>query len=503
MPTMVKSARLRIVRNNMTGELKYVTDEEYNKLKIVNKDGEPGKLKPGELKKLNQSRDDLSDADMKKWLSAGGLGIGSYMLSSYLFDELTEGKKGAWKNLLSVLVPLGVGGLGAWGGYELANSLQKKAQSTEAQLNGGNGENGADNDTFTEILDPDVRREMAENLPIAGPGARGALETAGGLAAGGNGLRDLYRLAWGGFPKQKDDSPYLREDVVAAPWLRDRYNDWVKEKNLQTQNEAYRRERDAAEAAFLTDAKNKYDEMKAKIEADNLTALKKYEADHAAWERAKAGWPAKQRELEQAWNENQDAKEKAWNENQDAQEKAYKESLSKQKRSETSGRRAFQKKRIGAVGEDLHGNMQNAIRQVIADAVADSNVKNMVSGVSALNNLSGLQKEPRTETRGYVRKPYAREPFPKQVFSEPEPQKPTPQEVPAYTNPKYKHPTPAPTNRTPDPTAAWKKFRTPYGVWGGAKTGLGGLLGYLGARDIANAWDNWKELREATADTQK
>lgn len=73
--------------------------------------------------------------DWGSWAGAIGGGALGYALGSRMVDEDEEDKKkrSAWEKLLSVLIPVGISGLGAYGGYRLAKNagISKKAQTNE------------------------------------------------------------------------------------------------------------------------------------------------------------------------------------------------------------------------------------------------------------------------------------------------------------------------------------------------------------------------------------
>lgn len=70
------------------------------------------------------------------WLLAGGAGLAGYQIAQTIMDSIDEdGKKDKpmWRRLLSTLVPLGVAGASAYGGYRMGMPV-KKAQSKEDRL---------------------------------------------------------------------------------------------------------------------------------------------------------------------------------------------------------------------------------------------------------------------------------------------------------------------------------------------------------------------------------
>ena len=72
------------------------------------------------------------DTDWTKWLLAGGAGVLGHQLTSAILDDTVDEekrKKSVWMRLLATLAPLGVGGLGAVGAYQLAKQMGKNAQA--------------------------------------------------------------------------------------------------------------------------------------------------------------------------------------------------------------------------------------------------------------------------------------------------------------------------------------------------------------------------------------
>lgn len=71
----------------------------------------------------------MGDLDWMQLALAGGGALLGHSIGSSLFDDSEEEKKkrSIWSRLLATLIPLGVGGLGAYGGYVLGNSMKKSA----------------------------------------------------------------------------------------------------------------------------------------------------------------------------------------------------------------------------------------------------------------------------------------------------------------------------------------------------------------------------------------
>lgn len=69
--------------------------------------------------------------EIMPWLMAGGAGLIGHTVASSLMDGERKRKKTAWEKLVDVLVPMGVAGVGGYGGYLLGKSLgsEKAAQA--------------------------------------------------------------------------------------------------------------------------------------------------------------------------------------------------------------------------------------------------------------------------------------------------------------------------------------------------------------------------------------
>lgn len=66
------------------------------------------------------------------WLVGGGSALLAHSIMSSILEKPDEEKRkqSVWSRLLSTLLPLGVGAIGAYGGYHLGKSLEKKSQAT-------------------------------------------------------------------------------------------------------------------------------------------------------------------------------------------------------------------------------------------------------------------------------------------------------------------------------------------------------------------------------------
>lgn len=79
-------------------------------------------------------KDTKSNFDWKPWATAFGGGFLLHTLASSLMNNKTDEEKrreSIWERLLSAVIPLGIGGLGMYGGYRLGKSLSKEGEATE------------------------------------------------------------------------------------------------------------------------------------------------------------------------------------------------------------------------------------------------------------------------------------------------------------------------------------------------------------------------------------
>lgn len=181
--------------------------------------------------------------DWLPWVMGGGGALLAHSLASSLFGGSDEDrrKQSVWSRLLSALVPLGVGALGAYGGYALGNSLKtasaKKKSDIEIDvpdigfLNDGNGGSIVADPSLKQeaydalrarhgLTDPAVlldktRGEMADRADVAhaiGTGA-GVVGAAAGLGgAGWNLLRKAEPLD----PSAFNNARQARIELTAA-----------------------------------------------------------------------------------------------------------------------------------------------------------------------------------------------------------------------------------------------------------------------------------------------
>lgn len=74
-----------------------------------------------------------TDFDWKPWATAFGGGLLMHTLASSLMNNKTDEEKrreSIWERLLSAVIPLGIGGLGMYGGYRLGQSMNKSGEAT-------------------------------------------------------------------------------------------------------------------------------------------------------------------------------------------------------------------------------------------------------------------------------------------------------------------------------------------------------------------------------------
>lgn len=83
-------------------------------------------VQPGEPRPKNGGEGDFSYENILPWLMAGGLGLIGHSVAAPFFDDDENKKQSVWRKLLGTLIPLGVGGLGAYGGYALGKALLEK-----------------------------------------------------------------------------------------------------------------------------------------------------------------------------------------------------------------------------------------------------------------------------------------------------------------------------------------------------------------------------------------
>lgn len=91
-------------------------------------------VQPGEPGPKNGGEGDVSYENILPWLMAGGLGLIGHSVAAPFFDDDEDKKQSVWRKLLGTLIPLGVGGLGAYGGYALGKSLMNKSGAAEPKI---------------------------------------------------------------------------------------------------------------------------------------------------------------------------------------------------------------------------------------------------------------------------------------------------------------------------------------------------------------------------------
>ena len=91
----------------------------------------PNPQKPEGPKTLKDTLADSTGDDWLRWALAGGGGLLGYSLASNLMDN-GKRNKSIWDKVLDLIVPLGVGGLGAYGAYRLGDYLGMKKAAADA-----------------------------------------------------------------------------------------------------------------------------------------------------------------------------------------------------------------------------------------------------------------------------------------------------------------------------------------------------------------------------------
>lgn len=135
--------------------------------------GKDGKLTTPDGKVLRRGNVDRANSDNMDWLPwvMGGSGaLLAHSLASAIVDGdgSTKQKESAWERLVKTLIPLGIGAAGAYGGYQLGESLKTAQVTNNVPDYTTVYINGKPRALDPELADrlPELQREQAKADPL-------------------------------------------------------------------------------------------------------------------------------------------------------------------------------------------------------------------------------------------------------------------------------------------------------------------------------------------------